>query len=553
MKMRAGNRDSNAKPQSIRYGFVGLPNRKRFGAGFVNGDTTQSTSSVGLVTRKHLTKTEFLSCEPVNFHGPVRINDQSHGNRIALVVFNKTKEGSAPVATHVCIYRKSKVATTETPAASQVFRIAEGQEQQQSENQQNEQNEGAFFISGQTHEFQGSLNRARDALELSLRSRCGFSDETHWTAVAIPRPKYATVTNNSAEMVSCTVKNRNDARGELLTPAGLALALLGLLAGVPQAFCAVVAIGGLSLAAESWKDMMWINDTKNDESTAMLFPGDKIRHVVGGWGPFENDYDIITMQNHVEEHTNTSGGPEWTVKRIRDSGTSTQMVHLPLELLQEMVQRRLLFIDGLKPSGSSNPSKSPPFALEEGSVLSYNTAFKSGQGIYDCWYSNSYWGEQSDTLSEANEEKKIAIVQGPDSHFKPAGYCSTGYHVRHFGEDPFTPVLELTRCCYIKVPSSERETARRLIGRVDGSAGAIELIEKSEKREKNTRAYHLQKVARDTYDLYAWAWKKSLTIRSTGGDRVYFVVRKWSPAKRAISRDIWTFRRCQVPVSWISR
>ncbi|KAL6790788.1 hypothetical protein J3E68DRAFT_411337 [Trichoderma sp. SZMC 28012] len=371
----------------------------------INGDVTQFTSSMNLVTRKLLTKAESLSYEPVIFHGPIRINDQSRGNLLALVLLNKT-DGSASVASHVCISWKSKVAATEMPAVSHVFRSIEQeeeeeqeqkhkQEQQRPENQQDEQKEGTFFISGQTHDFQGSLNKTGDALELSLRSHCGFSDETEdWTAVTIPRldkhqqpfqklfsfsAKCVTVTNNSTEMISCTIKNKNDVRGELLTHAGLALALLGLLAGVPQAFSAVVAIGGLSLAAKSWKDMMWINDTENDESTAMLFPGDKIQHVVGGLGPFENDYDIVTVRNHVEEYTDTSGSKsytfqvtmhsinnaayeEWTVKRIRDSGTSTQMVHLPLEVPQEMVQRRLLFIDGLKPSGSANPSKKPPFA-----------------------------------------------------------------------------------------------------------------------------------------------------------------------------------------------
>lgn len=532
----------------------------------INEDATQFTSSMSLVSRKLLTKAESLTYEPVIFHGPVRINNQSRGNLLALVLLNKTDGSNTSVASHVCIAWKSKVAATEMPAVSHVFRSIEQeqeQEQQQPENQQDEQKEETFFISGQTHDFQGALNTAGDALELSLRSHCGFSDETQdWTAVTIPRldkhqqpfqklfsfsAKYVTVTNNSAEMVSCTIKNKNDVRGELLTHAGLALALLGLLAGVPQAFSAVVAIGGLSLAAKSWKDMMWINDTKNDESTAMLFPGDKLQHVVGGLGPFENDYDIVTVRNHIEEHTDASGSKsytfqvtmhsinnaayeEWTVKRIRDSGTSTQMVHLPLEVPQEMVQRRLLFIDGLKPSGSANPSKKPPFALEEGSVLSYNTAFKFGQGIYDSWYSNSYWGEQVDSnILEADEEKELAIVQGPDSHFKPAGYYSAGYHVHHFKENPFTPVLKLTRCL-ISVPTEERETARRLIGRVDGTAGAIKLIETNQKRDKNTWAYHLQRLGKDAYDVYAWVWRKSLTIKSSGGDQVYFVVRKWSPA-----------------------
>ncbi|KAL7955622.1 hypothetical protein V8C34DRAFT_291154 [Trichoderma compactum] len=535
----------------------------------INGEATQLTSSMSLVTRKHLTKAESLSCEPVIFHGPVRINNQSRGNLLALVLLSKTEQGSAPVATHVCISWKSKVATTETPAASHVFRIEEGQEQeqQQPENQQDEQKEGAFFISGQTHEFQGSLNTAGDALELSLRSRCGFSDETDWTAVTISRldkhqqpfqklfafgPNYVTVTNNSAEMVSCTIKSTTDKKGEVLTHAGLALALLGLLAGVPQAFSAVVAIGGLSLAAKSWKDMMWIKDTKNDESTAMLFPGDKIQHVVGGWGPFENDYDIVTVRNHIEEYRDTSGAKsytfqvtmhsiidaaykEWTVTQVRDTGKSTQMVHLPLELPQEMVQRRLLFIDGLRPSGYANQSKKPPFALEEGSALSYNTAFKFGQGIYDSWYPHLARGRQNDAILDADGAMELAIVQGPESRFSQADFPG-GYQMHHFDEDPFTPVLELV-WSYVD-SNSEKDTARRLIGTIDNSDGAMKLIEENEKRDKNTWAYCLERVTKHNYKLYAWAWRESISIRNSGhsGDGVYFVIRKWSPATAIVRK-----------------
>ncbi|KAL6797900.1 hypothetical protein GGI42DRAFT_330221 [Trichoderma sp. SZMC 28013] len=537
----------------------------------VNGEATQFTSSMSLVTRKHLTKAESLSCEPVIFHGPVRINNQSRGNLLALVLLDKGEEGSAPVATHVCISWKSKVAATEPPVASRVFRIDEGQgqgqgqEQPQPENQQDEQKEGTFSISGPIHDFQGTLNTAGDALELSLRSRCGFSDETDWTAVTIPRldkhqqpfhklfsfhPNYVTVTNNSAEMVSCTIKRTNDKAGEILTHAGLALALLGLLAGVPQAFSAVVAIGGLSLAAKSWKDMMWIKDTENNESTAMLFPGDKIQHVVGGLGPWENDYDIVTVRNHIEEHTDTSGVKsytfqvtmhsiinaaykEWKVTQIRDTGMSTQLVHLPLELPQEMVQRRLLFIDGIGPNASVSQSKRPPFALEEGSVLSYNTGFKLGHGIYDCWYPPTYWHEAFDTFLEANEEKEVAIVQGPESQFWQTG--SAGYRVHHFDEDPFMPVLEL-RSSVITAGGEDRKTACRLLGKIDNPAGAMKLIEDNEKRDKNTWVYSLWQEERDYYSLLAWAWRKSIQVREDAGSSVYFVIRKWSPATAIVRK-----------------
>jgi hypothetical protein len=531
----------------------------------MSGDTTQFTSSMSLVTRKFLTEAETLSHEPVIFRGPIRINSQSRGNLLALVLLNKT-EGSASVPTHVCVAWKSKIAATEPTALSSVSRVEQEQEQQQPENQ-DQQKEGTFSISGQTHDFQGTLNTDGDALELLLRSHCGFSDETDWTAVTIPRldkhqqpfqklfsfsPKYVTVTNNSTEMVSCTIKNTNDIRGELLTHAGLALAMLGLIAGVPQAFSAVVAIGGLSLAAKSWKDMMWINDTKNDESTAMLFPGDTIQHVVGGLWAWENDYDIVTVRNHIEEHTDTSGAKsytfqvtmhsvinaayeEWTVTRVRDSGTSTQMVHLPLELPQEMVQRRLLFLDGLKPSGSAHPSKKPPFTLQEGSVLSYNTAFKFGQGIYDCWYSNDYWTKQSDTLWEADEEKEIAIVQGPDSNFR-TGYYKPGYHVHHFHENPFTPMLQLTHC-KINVDSSEKTTACRLIGTTKSASKARKLIEENEKSDKNTWAYQVTYVTLNYYEVYTWAWRKSSKISKYDNGGVYFIVRKWSPATAIATKN----------------
>ncbi|PNP57271.1 hypothetical protein THARTR1_02717 [Trichoderma harzianum] len=225
---------------------------------------------------------------------------------------------------------------------------------------------------------------------------------------------------------------------------------------------------------------------------------------------------------------------EWTVKRIRDSGTSTQMVHLPLELPQEMVQRRLLSIDGLSPSASASQSKKPPFALEEGSVLSYNTAFEFGQGIYHCWYPNSYWRQGHNAFLQADEDKEIAIVQGPDAHFAPGRY-SAGYRVPHFDEDPFTPVLELTGCV-INADNSERDTARRLIGSVDGRAGAMKSIEENEKRDENTWPHHLEKEVEDFYTLLAGTRKKSITISYQGGEGVYFVVRKWSPATAIAKR-----------------
>lgn len=89
----------------------------------INGDATQLTSSMSLVSRKPLTKAESLSYPPVIFHGPVRINNQSSVNLLALVSWNS-------VASHVCIAWKSKVTVTEKSAAFDVFLSVE-QEQEQ--------------------------------------------------------------------------------------------------------------------------------------------------------------------------------------------------------------------------------------------------------------------------------------------------------------------------------------------------------------------------------------------------------------------------------------
>lgn len=88
-----------------------------------NGDATQLTSSMSLVSRKLLTKAETLSYQPVIFHRPVRISNQSCVNLLTTQL-------------QVSIAWRSKIAVTEKTAASHVFPSIEqgqGQGQQQPE------------------------------------------------------------------------------------------------------------------------------------------------------------------------------------------------------------------------------------------------------------------------------------------------------------------------------------------------------------------------------------------------------------------------------------
>ncbi|EHK22878.1 uncharacterized protein TRIVIDRAFT_201148 [Trichoderma virens Gv29-8] len=230
------------------------------------------------------------------------------------------------------------VAAIKKSALSNISRIQQLQEQNQSENQ-DEQKQEAFCVSSQAHTFEATLNAARDAVELSLQA------------------------------------------SKLLRHERLS-----------QAFSAAVAIGGLSLATKSWKDTTFMNDESLDETTAMLYPGDKMQHYPGTW-PFTDSYDIVTVRNDdrygstsyyfevIALSISNASYEEYTDRHIREEEKQTEMVALPPEFPQVSVESRLLYIV---------PSQKPPFSLDEGSALTYYKAFAFGMGIYDSWYPGSY-------------------------------------------------------------------------------------------------------------------------------------------------------------------
>ncbi|UKZ74487.1 hypothetical protein TrVFT333_002156 [Trichoderma virens FT-333] len=192
------------------------------------------------------------------------------------------------------------------------------------------------------------------------------------------------------------------------------------------------------------KDTTFMNDESLEETTAMLYPGDKMQHYPGTW-PFTDSYDVVTVRND-DRHGSTSyyfevialsisiaSYEEYTNRRIREERKQTETVALPLEFPQVLVESRLLYIV---------PSQKPQFSLDEGSLLTCCGAFGFGMCVYDSWYPGSYWDEHSGFLLQADGGEDITFVQKLNST-SPMSSSSHVFADHHFSKSSYTPALQL--------------------------------------------------------------------------------------------------------------